>query len=62
MEKSFEQRMNEMEQRINDTLHTELDAIKVNHFGHLKSYLDILDGILLDKKIISNTEKAMLDN
>ncbi|MDR3170992.1 MAG: hypothetical protein LBU17_05100 [Treponema sp.] len=45
-----------------DGLHTELDMIKVNHFGHLKSYLEILDGILLDKNIISNKEKAMLDS
>ena len=48
-------------QRI-DGLHTELDMIKNNHFGHLKSYLEILDGILLDKNIISNKEKALLDN
>jgi hypothetical protein len=65
LDESLERRMNEMEksfeQRI-DSLHTELDTIKVNHFGHLKSYLEILDGILLDKNIISNKEKAMLDS
>ncbi|MDR0662845.1 MAG: hypothetical protein LBF80_02040 [Spirochaetaceae bacterium] len=45
-----------------DGLHDELDMIKNNHFGHLKSYLEILDGILLEKNIISNKEKALLDN
>jgi hypothetical protein len=41
---------------------TELEAIKVNHFGHLKSYLRLLNGILLDKNIVDNTMKARLDN
>jgi hypothetical protein len=51
----------EVKGEIND-LRTELDTIKVNHFGHLKNYLSILNGILLDKEIISNQEKARLDN
>jgi hypothetical protein len=42
--------------------HTELDTIKVNHFGHLKNFLCELTSILLDKNIISNTDKARLDN
>jgi hypothetical protein len=58
---SFDNRFKELEQRI-DGVHTELAVIKINHFGHLKRYLEILDGILLDKNIISNKEKAMLDN
>jgi hypothetical protein len=41
---------------------TELEAIKVNHFGHLKSYLRLLNGVLLDKNIVDNTMKARLDN
>ena len=42
--------------------HSELEAIKVNHFGHLKNFLSELTSILLDKKIINNTEKTRLDN
>ncbi|MDR2516712.1 MAG: hypothetical protein LBC88_04945 [Spirochaetaceae bacterium] len=45
-----------------DGLRTELDEIKVNHFGHLKKYLGVLNGILLDKNIIDNESKARLDN
>jgi archaellum component FlaC len=41
---------------------TELEAIKVNHFGHLKSYLRLLNGVLLDKNVVDNTMKARLDN
>ena len=37
-------------------------AIETNHFGHLKNFLTELTSILLDKNIISNTEKARLDN
>ncbi|MDR0562391.1 MAG: hypothetical protein LBG73_06845 [Spirochaetaceae bacterium] len=51
----------EMRTEING-LKTEIDMIKVNHFGHLKNYLSVLDGILLDKNIISNQDKARLDN
>jgi prefoldin subunit 5 len=58
---SLGNRIDELSTRI-DGLHTELDTIKVNHFGHLKNYLSVLDGILLDKNIISNQEKARLDN
>jgi hypothetical protein len=41
---------------------TELATIKVNHFGHLKNYLGILNGVLLDKEIINNETKARMDN
>jgi hypothetical protein len=47
---------------LHDEFHTELEAIKVNHFGHLKRYLTVLNGILLDKEIIDNESKARLDN
>jgi hypothetical protein len=40
----------------------ELETIKTNHFGHLKSFLCELTSILLDKNIINNTDKARLDN
>jgi hypothetical protein len=43
-------------------LRGELKTIKVNHFGHLKSYLGVLNGILLDKGVIDNESKARLDN
>jgi hypothetical protein len=36
--------------------------IETNHFGHLKNYLGILNGVLLDKEIIDNETKARLDN
>jgi len=47
---------------LRDEFHTELEAIKVNHFGHLKNFLGELTSILLDKNIINNTDKARLDN
>jgi predicted transport protein len=47
---------------LHDEFHTELEVIKVNHFGHLKKYLTVLNGILLDKEIIDNESKARLDN
>jgi hypothetical protein len=40
----------------------DLETIKVNHFGHLKDFLTELTSILLDKNIISNQDKARLDN
>jgi hypothetical protein len=45
-----------------DGLRSELETLKVNHFGHLKNYLTVLDGILLDKHIVDNESKARLDN
>jgi chaperonin cofactor prefoldin len=39
-----------------------IDNIENNHFAHLKSYLGILNGVLLDQKIINNETKARLDN
>jgi cell shape-determining protein MreC len=43
-------------------LETELETIKVNHFGHLKNFLTELTSILVDKNIINNENKARLDN
>ena len=45
-----------------DKLEAKIEAIEVNHFGHLKNYLGIVNGILLDKQIIDNETKARLDN
>jgi hypothetical protein len=43
-------------------LRTELNMIKVNHFGHLKDFLTELTSILVDKNVINNQDKARLDN
>ena len=45
-----------------DGIKTEVSTIKTNHFGHLKSYLGVLNGVLLDKRVIDNETKARLDN
>jgi hypothetical protein len=45
-----------------DKLEAKIEAIEVNHFRHLKNYLGILNGVLLDKEIIDNETKARLDN
>jgi hypothetical protein len=45
-----------------DKLESKIEAIETNHFGHLKNYLGIVNGILLDKHIIDNETKARLDN
>jgi hypothetical protein len=45
-----------------DRLDERLLAIETNHFEHLKDYLTELNGILLDRNIINNAEKARLDS
>jgi hypothetical protein len=45
-----------------DALEQSINRIETNHFGHLKNYLGILNGVLLDKQIIDNETKARLDN
>lgn len=47
---------------VETKLGARIEAIEVNHFGHLKNYLGILNGIFLDKDIIDNETKARLDN
>jgi hypothetical protein len=57
--------MSDLSKKIDDLrteVKTEIDAIKSNHFGHLKNYLGILNGVLLDKEIINNETKARMDN
>ena len=61
LDSSLEKRFDELGERIG-RLHNELEIIKTNHFGHLKGFLTELTGILLDKEIINNAEKARLDN
>ena len=45
-----------------DKLEAKIEAIEVNHFGHLKDFLTELTGILLDKGILNNSDKARLDS
>jgi hypothetical protein len=54
LDSSLEKRFDKLEEKI--------EAIEVNHFGHLKNYLGILNGVLLDKKIIDNETRVRLDN
>jgi len=57
----LEKRFNGFEKHF-DKLEARIEAIETNHFGHLKNYLAILNGVLLDKQIIDNETKARLDN
>ncbi|MDR0475590.1 MAG: hypothetical protein LBH43_18190 [Treponema sp.] len=45
-----------------DRLEAKIEAIEINHFGHLKNFLSELTIILLDKNIINNQDKTRLDN
>ena len=54
-------RLDGMDKRL-DGMDMRFAAIETNHFGHLKNFLTELTSILLDKKVINNTEKARLDN
>jgi hypothetical protein len=64
----FEKRFDRLESRIEamefriGAMESRIEAIETNHFGHLKNYLGILNGVLLDKQIIDNETKARLDN
>jgi len=72
LDSSFENRFDSLEAKMDarfiqiDERFTQIDtkimAIETNHFGHLKNYLGILNGVLLDKQIIDNETKARLDN
>ena len=61
LDSSLEKRFDKLEAKI-EFLETKIEAIEINHFGHLKNYLSILNGVLLDKQIIDNETKARLDN
>jgi hypothetical protein len=65
LDKSLEKRFDDLGARIDGLgaeFHTELDMIKVNHFGHLKNFLTELTSILLDKGVINNQDRARLEN
>jgi hypothetical protein len=60
LDSSLEKRFDKLENSF-DKLETKIEAIEVNHFGHLKNFLAELTGILLDKGVINNQDKARLD-
>jgi hypothetical protein len=65
MESRIDTRFVNMESKIESrfvNMESKIEAIEVNHFGHLKNYLGILNGVLLDKNIIDNETRARLDN
>jgi hypothetical protein len=65
LDTSLEKRFDKMEDKFDARfikLEAKIEAIEVNHFGHLKNYLGVLNGILLDKGVIDNENKARLDN
>jgi Skp family chaperone for outer membrane proteins len=68
LRREFRGEMNEFRTEMNgfrDELNGfrgELENIKVNHFGHLKNFLTELTSILVDRNIITNENKARLDN
>jgi hypothetical protein len=45
-----------------DDLRAELETIKTNHFSHLKDFLTELTGIMVDRNVFTNADKARLDN
>jgi len=61
LDSSLEKRFDSLEAKI-EAQSLKIEAIEVNHFGHLKDFLTELTSILLDKGIINNTEKSRLDN
>jgi hypothetical protein len=68
LEARFDERFSQIDERFSriderlDGMDTRIMAIETNHFGHLKDFLTELTSILLDRKVINNTEKARLDN
>ena len=58
---SMDRRFDGIDSRL-DGMDARFATIETNHFGHLKNYLGIVNGILLDKQIIDNETKARLDN
>ena len=61
LETKFDNRFSQLDNRIT-ALDGRITVIETNHFGHLKGFLSELTGILLDKSIINNAEKARLDH
>ncbi|GHV78293.1 hypothetical protein AGMMS49944_00840 [Spirochaetia bacterium] len=61
LDSSLESRFDSLEAKIG-AMDTKISLIETNHFAHLKGYLELLNGIFLDKNIINNEMKARLDN
>ena len=61
LEAKFDEKFFQIDARFSQ-IDARILAIETNHFGHLKNYLGILNGVLLDKGIIDNETKARLDN
>jgi len=61
LETKFDNRFSQLDERIT-ALDGRITVIETNHFGHLRGFLSELTGILLDKSIINNAEKARLDH
>ena len=61
LDKTLEERFDRLEARL-DGVDARIAVIETNHFGHLKGFLTELSSILLDNNIITNAEKARLDN
>jgi hypothetical protein len=61
LDSTLEKRFDELSAKIGG-LDAKIEAIETNHFGHLKDFLTELTGILLDKGVINNQDKARLDN
>jgi len=61
MEAKFDDRFSRIDKRFSQ-IDARIGAIETNHFGHLKNFLTELIGILLDRDVINNADKARLDN
>jgi hypothetical protein len=61
LDETLENRFDRLEDRLAG-MDARIAAIETNHFGHLKDFLSELTGILLDKGVINNQDKARLDN
>jgi hypothetical protein len=59
LEKRFDDLYAKFDTRFSN-LENRIKAIETNHFGHLKNYLGILNGIMLDKNIIVDENLALL--
>jgi hypothetical protein len=61
LDETLEKRFDRLEERL-DGMDARIAAIETNHFGHLKNFLTELTSILVDKKVLNNTDKARLGN
>ncbi|MDR2095913.1 MAG: hypothetical protein LBP76_10420 [Treponema sp.] len=61
LDSSLEKHFDRLEERL-DGMDARIAAIETNHFGHLKDFLSELTSILVDKGVITNQDRARLDN